>query len=398
MKRIILLLFVILIASAFGTVHTVDLAGGGDYTTIHAAVSAAQAGDTILVMSGQYAFTAELGPVTIGKKLILIGSGYDPVDEGGTEIIDIPNSGIFTLSGSVNGTIIKGFRFKNNGYRMIYAESGSKNITIERNLFVCNYSGSTTWMLSFETSQNDTIRENIFTHTESSSYAGSAIYMVSCTNMYVNNNIFNGMYYAMYPHSSTGVKILNNIIANSPSNATWQLYIYGSSPDIFNNIFYNSYYAINIPSGSPYISNNGFYSVGSIGTEGLNATTEDPQFEAFTTSDFYNEEAVNSGDYDFHLSSGSSYINNGVIGQYYDADGSRNDLGIYGGPWPFNDDLGIPTIPNVISISVSPTNVSPSGTITFEAVGRIGDGSGKKTAKEKTVIIPKNQNEKRIAK
>ncbi len=397
MKRIIFLLFVIMITSAFGTIRTVDLAGGGDYTTIHAAVSAAQAGDTILVMSGQYAFSAELGPVTIGKKLFLIGSGYDPVDEGGTEIIDIPNSGIFTLSGSVNGTVIKGFRIKSNGYRMIYAESGSKNITIERNLFVCNGAGSTNWMLSFETSSSDTIRENIFTHTWTSGYAGSAIYMVSCTNMFVNNNIFNGMYYAVYPHSSTGVKILNNIIANSPSNATWQFYIYGSSPDVFNNIFYNTYYAIHIASGSPYISNNGFYSVNTIGSEGLGGNTEDPQFEGFTTNDFYNEDAVDEGTYDFHLSSGSSYINGGLIGQYYDADGSRNDLGIYGGPWTFNDDLGIPTIPNVISISVSPTNVSPSGTITFEAVGRIGDGSAKETAKEKTVIIPQNKNAKPIS-
>ena len=57
---------------------------------------------------------------------------------------------------------------------------------------------------------------------------------------------------------------------------------------------------------------------------------------------------------------------------FNDEDGSRNDMGIYGWIYPMGE-TGAPTIPVVNSISVTPTTVSPSGTITINASGRIGE-------------------------
>lgn len=54
--------------SRFGNVHVVDASGGGAHTTIQAAISAALAGDTVLVRSGQYA-----GFTLSGKGLSIVG-------------------------------------------------------------------------------------------------------------------------------------------------------------------------------------------------------------------------------------------------------------------------------------------------------------------------------------
>jgi pectin methylesterase-like acyl-CoA thioesterase len=41
-------------AAALADVHVVDASGGGDFTTLQAAVNAAADGDTLLVRSGSY--------------------------------------------------------------------------------------------------------------------------------------------------------------------------------------------------------------------------------------------------------------------------------------------------------------------------------------------------------
>ena len=112
MNKLFLTALFILSGFLYGNVITVDLAGGGDYDSIHDAVAAASAGDSILVQSGQYDFTSQNGRITISKKLFIIGTGYDKVADGGTKIADINGTGLFLIDGSADGTVIKGSGFR----------------------------------------------------------------------------------------------------------------------------------------------------------------------------------------------------------------------------------------------------------------------------------------------
>jgi hypothetical protein len=70
--------------------------------------------------------------------------------------------------------------------------------------------------------------------------------------------------------------------------------------------------------------------------------------------------------------------------EYYDTDGTRNDIGLFGGPKPYNETLGIPTIPLVRTISVTPGMVEPGGSLQLQATGRIGESSAKTAEKNST--------------
>ena len=77
----ILTTFLLLFGVAHATIYTVDnnLNSGAMFTDLQAAVDSADNGDTILVSgSGTH-----YGDITINKKLILIGAGYNPNNQTG---------------------------------------------------------------------------------------------------------------------------------------------------------------------------------------------------------------------------------------------------------------------------------------------------------------------------
>lgn len=380
----------ILSVHAIGEIITVDLAGGGDHETIHAAVTAASAGDTILVMSGQYDFTVALGMITVSKKLYIIGSGYDKVEDGGTKIYDVGGSGLFTFDNNAKGSVIKGFRMET-GATAISVTANSTTITVEENFI---YAATT---VNFSSSQRDTIRSNILVSPNSVN-----VRINSTSGDFISNNLIVGgggnwtNRMGIYCVSATGLIIANNIImkAGDQSSGYGAIYITSCNPDVYSNIFIDNYYSIAVSSASPYITNNLFYNNTANGWGvGQNAVEADPKFVNFTPGSTYDKDSPDNDEYDFHLGSGSPAINAGRVGlSYNDTDGTQNDIGMYGGPWPFMNDLGIPTIPEVISISVTPATVSPSGTITVSATGRIGAGGGAKSASEPGIIPEKANN------
>ena len=86
------------------------------------------------------------------------------------------------------------------------------------------------------------------------------------------------------------------------------------------------------------------------------AIDEDPEF-------------VDPNKDDYHLQEGSPSIDTGLPGAaHVDPDGSRNDMGMFGGPWaafwvePY-------TGPVVTSVEVTPSTVQQGGTITIRATG-----------------------------
>tara|TARA_R110000868_G_scaffold368227_1_gene631222 strand:- start:60615 stop:61748 length:1134 start_codon:yes stop_codon:yes gene_type:complete len=352
--------------------HIVDLAGTGDFVSIHDAVDAASAGDTIRVQPDQYAFTANLGPVSIDKKLVIIGSGYMPVEEGGTELIDIPGTGFFDITGSGDGTVIKGFRIQG-ATDFLDTDAGASGITIENNLFI----GGTS-IIAFAGSQ-DTVRSNIFVGT------GTLTVFTSGASTQITNNIFSqstlgfSAHYLLSISSSSGAVIAYNNFMNNAGTSGYTIRINTGAPEIYSNGFANH----RGPSGNlsnagtGFYTNNGFYGTSETQPFGLNTVLEDPSFTSFDPdNEVLDLEAIDDFEFDLTLAEGSEWINAGRTGTpYLDTDGSRSDIGIYAGPNPFDDGRGAPTVPVVIQFQVNPTTVSPSGTITITATGRIGSGS-----------------------
>ena len=73
MLRTILVILAVIgaVAPASSTVHLVDQGGGGDYTTIGAAVSAATTGDTVLIAAGTYQGAGNTNVDLGGKNLVI---------------------------------------------------------------------------------------------------------------------------------------------------------------------------------------------------------------------------------------------------------------------------------------------------------------------------------------
>lgn len=380
MYRILGLLSVLIIGASIAQAqqtHIVDLAGTGDFTSIHDAVTAAASGDTIRVQPDQYAFTADLGPISVDKKLYIIGSGYMPVEDGGTELIDIPGTGFFDLTGSADGTVIKGFRIQG-ATDFLDTESGTANVTIEENLFIQGFD-----VLALAGSA-DTVRSNIFYNT------GYYTVNTSGANTQITNNIFSENYPAahntgtVYISNGSGVIAAYNmfiggnygVYSNSP-----RIRVQAGSPEIFSNGFINGTDAnIIFNNGSPFVTDNAYSGLSNIpgsGTWNLNPVTDSPSFTDFDEDNStFDLDAIDDNSYDLKLADGSAWIDAGRTGTpYLDLDGSRSDIGIYAGPTSFSDGRGAPSVPVVIQFQVTPTTVSPSGTITITATGRIGDGS-----------------------
>jgi len=123
-----------------GTV-VVDPGGGGDYTTIGAAVTGAGSGDTIQVNAGTYTEQVALTP---GKNLTFAGAGADVVTwvapVGGTCLVGSMEGYTGTMSYEISG-----FTFNcrseaatghGTGIQMVRASSGPMSLDIHHNRFV----------------------------------------------------------------------------------------------------------------------------------------------------------------------------------------------------------------------------------------------------------------------
>ncbi len=374
MYRILGLLSVLIIGASIAQAqetHIVDLAGTGDFVTIHDAVEAAASGDTIRVQPDQYAFTADLGPVSVDKRLYIIGSGYMPVEDGGTELIDIPNTGYFDLTGSADGTVIKGFRV-NGAAEFLDTESGTSNVTIEENLFITG-----TRVLDLVGSA-DTVRSNIFLGT------GHLGLYAQGTNTQITNNVFarnvasSVNHTPLYILTGTGVVVAYNLFVNS-QNVYRGIWVQAGGVEIHSNGFANYPATGSLlvdQGGLAFATNNGFYQTNNQ-SFGEQIETGNPTFENYDPeNEDFDLEFIDENSFNLNLATGSAWIDAGRTGTpYLDLDGSRSDIGLYAGPTSFSDGRGAPSVPVVIQFQVSPTTVSPSGTITITATGRIGDGS-----------------------
>jgi len=261
----------------------------GPKATIQAGIDATKNGGTCYVAAGTYPeaviITGEIimptgkpgdisfPPIIVEKKISLIGAGADCTIIEGTE----DSNNIVTLIAQDNTSIIQGFA--------IVMPSSAKNCGV-----YCQDSSLT-------------IANNIIVGHDSS--VGIACAGSSSPNV-VNNTIVN-MLFGIVCDDSSSPLIVNNIIANNIAGISLDV---GSSrsPVISYNDFWNNGYDYYDESA------NGPFSP-SPGTGEIHAK---PQF-------------VGAGDY--HLKPTSPCIDAGDPNPIYsDPDGSRNDMGAYGGP------------------------------------------------------------------
>ncbi len=226
------------IAGANATVRTVNAGitgypNPGQYSSVSAAITAANAGDTLMI-AGSTPY--DVAGLTVSKQLVFIGAGYNPqnVDRLTTII-----SGAVTLNASSNGSVFMGIVFNS----QIITTAALSNITFKRcyliNGFSTNYNVTSLMMTecvvnnqiniygtftasNFKnnvfigdlgaggyklqlsgTCSNDTVDHNTFINGKNgsptgSTYASNSGFMRS-TNTIITNNIF----YNLPPFSST---------------------------------------------------------------------------------------------------------------------------------------------------------------------------------------------------
>jgi PKD repeat protein len=211
-------------------------------------------------------------------------------------------------------------------------------------------------------STNVLITQNIIANNFSTNTIGG----IRCTNapIEITNNIIvnnSGTYGAFILQNNSDIVLTNNTIANNESNGTYPylFFILNSDPIIKNCIIIDSN-PIFFGSGDPDVT----YTCISGGHTGTGNIDEDPLFIAPSAGDGI---AFNGLNAHWWLQEGSPCINAGDPDPIYnDPDGSRNDMGAYGGPngmAPTDAENNVVNIIITNSISVYPNPFNPQTNI-----------------------------------
>ncbi len=285
MKKAIFILWVLLFTSwcCAEIIHV-----PGDYATIQEGIDAASAGDIVMVAAGLYpeeiTLKADVDVIGAGEGQSIIDGGGDPGD-----VVSAVGNGItndtkfqgFTVTGAANsgGMPGGGGIFCNSG-----AAPEIANCRIEG-----NDQGIALWNNSSAYLHNNVVVNN--------TYTGISI---SSASLIINNTVA-GNSNGMYDSGGYLPTIMNNIVTGN-SNIGLGC-VNGSVPTDFS---YNDVWG----NGTNYHNC----------SPGPGSISEDPLYEDEPNGNY-------------HLGAGSPCIDTGNPAvQYNDPDGSRNDMGAYGGP------------------------------------------------------------------
>jgi len=211
-------------------------------------------------------------------------------------------------------------------------------------------------------SENVVISQNIIANNTSTSNAGA----ISCTasTLEITNNIVvnnSGQWGAFSFKNDSNVILTNNTIANNLSTNTtpYMIFLLNSVPVITNSIIIDNG-EVYFPQSTPEIT----YSCITGGFAGEGNIDENPMFVAATEGDGADYDGLAA---DWNLQTGSLCIDAGnPDAMYNDLDGSRNDMGAYGGPnglEPTDSENNTINIAAVNSISVYPNPFNPTANI-----------------------------------
>lgn len=217
LKFFIVMAFLSSSAPAFGATITVNAAGGADYTTIQAAMSAAVAGDIIMVAPGTYS-----GPVTLKDGVTLQGSSpYNTIIDGrglANQVVTYSGTALTTIAGFT----IRGSRTV--GDPGAWTDAGvlvnSGPLLIRNNVITENWCGITVAQAG---------RPLILNNTIVNSEAAGIIMGAPPTAQTIKNNIIANndtgiFYYGDLTSPNTGQISYNNVWHNTTRNYFLNMY------------------------------------------------------------------------------------------------------------------------------------------------------------------------------
>lgn len=284
--------------------------------TIQAAIDAADIGDTVHVDPGTYTENLRLR-----SGVNVVGAGY-----GSTILRGLGNSNVVTAIGTTNSRF-EGFKITRNGNNDnagVQINGGS--LLLNNNWITGNRNGVRV------NGGSPIIRNNIINFNGSTSDAllNYGIISLSATPLIQNNLICSnsgaGIYIAWA--ASSGAQVINNTVADNTDNGIW---CYGGAePVIKNNILARNSTGLSASSNAK--PKNSFNDVwgntwrnydaqsGGVANPGPGDISGDPRFDLLSVPPY-------------HLAITSPCINAGDPNPFFnDRDGTRNDMGCFGGP------------------------------------------------------------------
>ena len=214
-----------------------------------------------------------------------------------------------------------------------------------------NNSASLGAAIDIDASDNVLIAQNIIANNTSSNLVGGIGCIASSVeiknNIIVNNT---GTYGAFSLKNGSDALLENNTIANneSTSGTPYLFFLFNAIPTLINNIVIDNGTLFFAPFGDPTIT----YTCISGGFTGEGNIDEDPLFVAPSEGDGVDYDGLNAS---WWLNAGSLCIDVGnPDAMYNDPDGSRNDMGAYGGPEAL-----------FVTVGANPENIPPVSHSTF---------------------------------
>jgi parallel beta-helix repeat protein len=258
----------------------------GQYPTIQQGIDAAVAGDIVMVAPGRYVeeimLKADVIVIGAGEGLSIIDGGGntgDVVKAIGNNITNSTKLKGFTVTGAISGGSMP-------GGAGIFCNSGASP-EISNNRVEGNDQGIATWNNACAYIHNNVVINNNFSGIDLS------------TNATIINNTIAGNRYGIYDGGGYGPIVMNNIVTG---NTTYGINAVGTPPVLtYNDVWGN---------GTNYRNCSG----------GIGSISENPLYQDTLTGNY-------------HLQPDSPCIDTGnPLPEYNDPDGSRNDMGAYGGP------------------------------------------------------------------
>lgn len=260
MKKLFLLsVLLIAVASLRATTIIVDQNGGGQFTTIQAAIDAASSGDTVKVWPGTYSSEQ----INLNKNIVLMGSGYE-----NTVITGTFNPTVFVNTGK-----IQWFQISSTGGNGIELKGGS-------------------------------VQNCVIVGT-----SDVGIYVPSGTSQVINCVIYQCTNYGIF--ISGGIVNVTNCISRSTITSYYGFYRYSGTLNL------------------SYSNGRSYYTSGNQGNVNCDPPFTNPPV-------------------DFHIGENTSCSWNTGNPSLLDPDGSRSDMGYFGGP-------DCPIYPTVVEILIEPS-------------------------------------------
>jgi len=333
-------------------VYTVDDDGPADFSIIWKAIDFASSGDSIMVKAGTYNENINL---KTGVKVLGEGRNVTRIVGTGPKIREVVVAEDVT-DAQLDGFTITGAGEEMPGIRISNSSVVISNNTIEYNTDGIRIVGGSTGII-----RNNIVQKNGNPNNATTDYGIICLHSTPLiTNNLVLDNVEEGIYMAWA--ESSGAQIVNNTIVGNPYDGIWCCC--EASPTIKNNIVVGNGYGIAASHDAhPVISYNDVWQnaddynsqSGGVSAPGPGDISEDPIFDVNYPSDYYLDQrspCIDAGDPDE---------------VYNDIDGSRNDMGWYGGP----DGSAAPGYSGITSGFVFTTigkipvsEITPSGTRT----------------------------------